>query len=195
MAAFVPTTSFKGAALNGRNRAICSRQMRPGAPLPTRVPLNAPRRSIVMEKEAWVPLLETSEISPGDLKGVMAAGQAILVSCDYDGQVYACANVCPHLGTPLTDGSIGDGVLTCVQHKSSFDLSSGEPVGDWCPYPPLVGPLLGLLQGPRALPVYAVREINGTIEALLNVEAREDFEKDYWSGLLDSKGKATGEYY
>lgn len=195
MAAFVPTTSFKGTAVNRSNRAICSRQVRPETAMPTRVVPNTPRRSIVMEKEAWVPLIETSEISPGELKGVVAAGQAILVSCDYDGQVYACSNVCPHLGTPLTDGSIADGVLTCTQHKSSFDLSSGDPVGSWCPFPPLIGPLLGLLQGARPLPVYAVRETDGTIEALLNVEAREDFEKNYWQGILDSKGKATGEYY
>lgn len=195
MSAFVPTTSFKGTHLSSSNQAICSKAIRRGGKPATHVLPNTPRRSVVMEKEAWVPVIETSEISPGELKGVSAAGQSILVSCDYDGQVYVCANVCPHLGTPLTDGSIGDGVLTCVQHKSSFDLSNGEPVGDWCPYPPIIGPLLGRLQGPRSLPVYAVREINGTIEALLNVEAREDFEQDYWRGLLDSKGKATGEYY
>lgn len=148
-----------------------------------------------MEQEAWVPLVEVTDISPGELKGVVAAGQSILVSCDYDGQVYACANVCPHLGTPLTDGSVADGVLTCTQHKSSFDLSTGEPVGQWCPFPPVVGPLLGLLKAATPLAVYAVRENGGVIEALLNIEARDDFEKNYWKGILDAKGKASGEYY
>ena len=148
-----------------------------------------------MESEAWVQLLPTSDIQPGELKGVYTAGQSLLVSCDYDGQVYASANICPHLGTPLTDGAIGDGVLTCAQHKSSWDLSTGELAGDWCPFPPLLGPLLGKLQGPRNLQVYPVRENAGYIEALINVDAREDFEKDYWFGLLDASGKSTGGYY
>jgi nitrite reductase/ring-hydroxylating ferredoxin subunit len=131
---------------------------------------------VTMKQDAWVPLLPTSEISPGDLKGVYVAAQSILVSCDFDGQVYASANICPHLGTPLTDGAVGDGVLTCAQHKSSWDLTTGELSGDWCPFPPLVGPLLGKLQGPQPLAVYPVRENNGNIEALLDVDARKDFE-------------------
>jgi len=148
-----------------------------------------------MKTEAWVPLISTSEIAPGELKGVLTMGQSILVSCDYDGQVYASANICPHLGTPLTDGSIGDGVLTCAQHKSSWDLSTGDLSGEWCPYPKLIGPLLGKLQGPQPLAVYPVRQNGGDIEALLNVDAKGDYEKDYWKGLLDAKGKASGEYY
>lgn len=148
-----------------------------------------------MKQDAWVPLIATSEISPGELKGVSAASQSILVSCDYDGQVYASTNICPHLGTPLVDGSIGDGVITCAQHKSSWDLSSGELAGDWCPYPPVIGPLLGKLQGARKLEVFPVRENNGQIEALINIDARADFEQDYWAGLLDAQGKATGSYY
>lgn len=148
-----------------------------------------------MTQEAWVPLLDVSEISPGELKGVVTAGQQILVSCDYDGQVYASANICPHLGTPLTDGSIGDGVLTCAQHKSSWDLSTGALAGEWCPFPPLIGPVLGKLQGPKPLTVYTVRESGGTIEALLDVSAKEEYEKNYWKGLLDAQGKADGGYY
>ncbi|CAN8061895.1 unnamed protein product [Agarophyton chilense] len=186
MSAFVPTTSFKGVQLTNStsNKAVCTRRRA----APARV---AP----CMKQEAWVPLLETSEIVPGELKGVVVAGQQILVSCDYDGQVYASANICPHLGTPLTDGSIGDGVLTCTQHKSSWDLTTGELAGDWCPFPPLIGPLLGKLQGPRPLTVYAVRENSGQIEALLDVDAKADYEKDYWQGVLDATGKATGGYY
>lgn len=150
---------------------------------------------VSMKQDAWVQLLPTNDITPGTLKGVYAASQSILVSCDFDGQVYASANICPHLGTPLTDGSVGDGVLTCTQHKSSWDLSTGELAGDWCPFPPLVGPLLGKLQGPRPLAVYPVRDNGGFIEALLDVDARADFEKDYWVGILDATGKASGGYY
>lgn len=185
MSAFVPATAFTGAAVS-QTKSICG----------TKLPRSRTSRSVVvMKQEAWVPLLETSEISPGELKAVNTNNLQILVSCDFDGQVYASANICPHLGTPLVDGSIGDSILTCAQHKSSWDLTTGDLAGDWCPFPPLIGPLLGKLQGPRPLTVYSVRERNGQIEGLLDLEARSDFEKDYWQGLLDATGKATGGYY
>lgn len=194
MCAFVPVSAFTGA----RAHALSARESICGAPAPRAARPRAaspPSRATTMKTDAWVPLLSTTEIAPGELKAVYAAEQSILVSCDYDGQVYASSNICPHLGTPLTDGSIADGQLTCAQHKSSWDLSTGNLAGEWCPFPPLVGPLLGKLQGPRQLTVFAVRQNGGEIEALLNVDAKSDYEQDYWFGLLDSKGKATGDYY
>ncbi|KAK1862672.1 hypothetical protein I4F81_005240 [Pyropia yezoensis] len=157
---------------------------------PARLPAFSPMR---METDAWVQLLPTSDIEPGELKPIYTTGQNILVSCDFDGQVYASSNICPHLGTPLTDGEVGDGVLTCAQHKSSWDLKTGELSGAWCPFPPVLGPLLGKLQPPSNLAVFPVRENAGYIEALLDVDAVKAFEANYWAGLLDSKGKATGE--
>lgn len=185
MSAFVPATAFTGKAVTN-TKSICGTTVRSTTPR---------RSSVVMRTDAWVPLLDTAEIAPGELRGVVTNNLNILVSCDFDGQVYASANICPHLGTPLTDGSIGDGVLTCTQHKSSWDLSTGNLSGDWCPFPPLVGPLLGKLQGARPLTVYSVRENNGQIEALLDVDARSDYEKDYWVGILDATGKANNSYY
>jgi nitrite reductase/ring-hydroxylating ferredoxin subunit len=173
----VAGSTFMGTTVAPATSLISS--ARPAAPAPSVA-------RVTMKQDAWVPLLPTSEISPGDLKGVYVASQSILVSCDYDGQVYASANICPHLGTPLTDGSIGDGVLTCTQHKSSWDLSTGELSGDWCPFPPLIGPLLGKLQGPQPLAVYPVRENAGNIEALLDVDARKDFESDYVSLTINA---------
>mmetsp|Transcript_17859 Transcript_17859/g.31040 ORF Transcript_17859/g.31040 Transcript_17859/m.31040 type:complete len:188 (+) Transcript_17859:104-667(+) len=148
-----------------------------------------------MSTEAWVQLIPTTDISPGEVKGVFVAGQSVVVACDYDGQVYAAANICPHLGTPLDNGSVGDGNIVCAQHKSSWSLSTGQLAGAWCPFPPLIGPLLGKLQPPKDLSVYSVRESMGYIEALLDVDAKKDFEDNYWFGLLDSRGKASGEYY
>ncbi len=198
MSAFVPVSSFLGARtlVGAKSEAICgaSPSFARAPPTPGRVK-HARRVAPSMQTEAWVELLSTSEIGPGELKSVMVASQSILVSCDYDGQVYASTNVCPHLGTPLIDGSIGDGVLTCTQHKSSWELATGKLAGEWCPFPPLVGPLLGKLQGPRELAVFPVRETNGKIEALLDIKAKEKFEADYWRGLLDATGKATGDYY
>ena len=39
---------------------------------------------------------------------------------------------CPHLGIPLAGGNIEDGIITCSQHKSSWNCTSGESV-EWLP--------------------------------------------------------------
>ncbi|EME26685.1 ferredoxin component (biphenyl dioxygenase, Rieske iron-sulfur component related protein) [Galdieria sulphuraria] len=156
---------------------------------------NTPRYSISMKTEAWVKLVKTEEIKPGDLKPFFVAGQSLLVVCDYDGQVYCTANVCPHLGTPLDQGLIGSGTLICAQHRTSWRLSDGKLAGKWCPYPPILGPLLGKLKVPQDLSVFPVREMNGFIEALIDLDAAKEFESNYWRGILDAQGKATGGYY
>eukprot|EP00166_Cyanidium_caldarium_P000917 ctg_1387.g449 len=132
---------------------------------------------MTMRQEAWVRLVPSSELQPGDLKGLSVAGQSLLVAVDNDGTVYVTQGLCSHLAIPLDQGTIGDGVLTCSQHRSSFDLKTGE------------------LQPPTPISVYPVREQAGFIEAYLQVDARDEFEKNYWRGILDAQGKATGGYY
>jgi len=175
--------------------SVCARKAFGGAALAAPRARLAGTAPLTMKTDAWVQLCPTSDITPGELKPVFTSGQTIVVACDFDGQVYAAANICPHLGTPLDNGSVGDGNITCAQHKSSWDLTTGELAGEWCPFPPVLGPLLGKLNPPSNLQVYPVREAGGFIEALLDVDAKEDYEKNYWRGLLDSTGKATGDYY
>jgi len=43
----------------------------------------------------------------------------------YGERVYAVDNRCPHMGFPLRDGSVKDGILTCHWHHARFDLASG----------------------------------------------------------------------
>ena len=40
-------------------------------------------------------------------------------------QVFAIDNRCPHMGFPLSQGSVADGILTCHWHHAKFDLSGG----------------------------------------------------------------------
>lgn len=193
MAAFVASAGAGSVGSPRRAAAVCGRRASyfGGASLASPQPVRS--SALTMRSDVWVPLVNTSELEPGELKAVFTSGQNILVSCDYDGQVYASSNICPHLGTPLTDGEVGDGVLTCAQHKSSWDLKTGELAGPWCPSPPVLGPLLGKLQPPSALAVYPVREERGKIEALLDIDAVKEFESNYWKGLLDAQGKASGD--
>src|SRR3954454_19388437 len=43
----------------------------------------------------------------------------------HQGQVRAVDNRCPHMGFPLSQGSVENGILTCHWHHARFDLSSG----------------------------------------------------------------------
>jgi nitrite reductase/ring-hydroxylating ferredoxin subunit len=44
----------------------------------------------------------------------------------HEGEFFATDNQCPHMGFPLTDGSVDDGVLTCPWHHARFELSCGD---------------------------------------------------------------------
>lgn len=46
---------------------------------------------------------------PNSLKATFGAGQDILVATDKGGRTFAAANVCPHIGTPLDQGTVEDG--------------------------------------------------------------------------------------
>eukprot|EP00640_Fibrocapsa_japonica_P005014 CAMPEP_0113952276 /NCGR_PEP_ID=MMETSP1339-20121228/90309_1 /TAXON_ID=94617 /ORGANISM="Fibrocapsa japonica" /LENGTH=208 /DNA_ID=CAMNT_0000960851 /DNA_START=212 /DNA_END=839 /DNA_ORIENTATION=- /assembly_acc=CAM_ASM_000762 len=123
-------------------------------------------------------------------------GLQLLVIADFDGSIYCTANICPHLGTPMDQGSLGDGTIVCPLHKSAFSLETGELAGDWCPFPPLLGPLvLGKLEPAKNLATFAVRAKGDSIEVLVNRNLKQQFESKYWAGILDAQGKATGDYY
>lgn len=51
-----------------------------------------------------MPVLKSGDIAAGDLVPVEVDGLAILVAADLDGKIFAIANSCPHLGTPLENG-------------------------------------------------------------------------------------------
>ncbi len=49
----------------------------------------------------------------------------------YGERIYAVDNRCPHMGFPLKDGSVKDGILTCHWHHARFDLASGGTFDLW----------------------------------------------------------------
>mmetsp|Transcript_45795 Transcript_45795/g.127058 ORF Transcript_45795/g.127058 Transcript_45795/m.127058 type:complete len:189 (+) Transcript_45795:25-591(+) len=151
----------------------------------------------VPKKEEWVAVLKSNDIAAGDLVPVEVDGLAILVAADLDGKIFAIANSCPHLGTPLENGRLGEGsTIVCPLHKSAFSLATGDVVGDWCPFPPFLGPVvLGNLAPPEKVSTFPVRSKGQNIEVFIDRNLKDRFESKYWSGLLDAQGKATGDYY
>lgn len=118
-------------------------------------------------------------------------GLALLIAADLDGKIFAIANSCPHLGTPLENGRLGEGsTIVCPLHKSAFSLETGDVVGDWCPFPPILGPLiLGNLAPPEKVSTFPVRAKGNNIEVFVDRNLKERFESKYWAGLLDAQGK------
>ncbi len=77
------------------------------------------------QTQHWVKVAELSEVPEGKSKAVqMEEGRSIALF-NVDGRIYATDNQCPHMGYPLTRGTVRNGILTCDWHRRSFDLEGG----------------------------------------------------------------------
>ncbi|MEM4780029.1 MAG: Rieske (2Fe-2S) protein [Halalkalicoccus sp.] len=69
---------------------------------------------------------------------VTTRGRAIAL-VRHEGEIHAVDNRCPHMGFPLAQGTVEDGILTCHWHHARFELSCGstfDPFADDVPtYP------------------------------------------------------------
>jgi nitrite reductase/ring-hydroxylating ferredoxin subunit len=45
---------------------------------------------------------------------------------EHEGEIHAVDNRCPHMGFPLAEGSVEDGILTCPWHHARFEVSCGD---------------------------------------------------------------------
>jgi nitrite reductase/ring-hydroxylating ferredoxin subunit len=49
----------------------------------------------------------------------------------HNSKVYAMDNRCPHMGFPLSKGTVKDSILTCHWHHARFDLNNGGTFDQW----------------------------------------------------------------
>jgi len=61
-----------------------------------------------------------------DSPEVVSAGGHSIALFHHEGEVYAVDNRCPHMGFPLSKGTVDDGLLTCHWHHARFELSCGD---------------------------------------------------------------------
>jgi nitrite reductase/ring-hydroxylating ferredoxin subunit len=61
---------------------------------------------------------------------VAIAGHTLLL-ISVDDKIYAVDNRCPHMGFPLSRGTVKDCILTCDWHYARFDLMSGGTFDSW----------------------------------------------------------------
>ena len=64
------------------------------------------------------------ELWDGDMRSHVTNGQRFVV-LRTDGLLRAYRDICPHLGSTLSDGRLEDGVLTCRHHCWAFSARSG----------------------------------------------------------------------
>ena len=50
---------------------------------------------------------------------------------EHEGELRAVNNQCPHMGFPLSEGTVDEGVLTCDWHHARFELSCGDTFDPW----------------------------------------------------------------
>jgi nitrite reductase/ring-hydroxylating ferredoxin subunit len=67
---------------------------------------------------------------------VHGADRPVLL-CWHEGEVFALDNRCPHMGFPLSKGSLDHGLLTCPWHHARFDLRSGCTFDLWADDTPM----------------------------------------------------------
>lgn len=164
--------------------------------------------------EEWIDVIPKTRLAPGEVVPVTVGGLDLLIiaGSTSDNRIYAIANSCPHLGTPLEIGQLvrlpkenvdapsaagtrssevsanseeadrwtelqvssilqQDGCedcIVCPLHRTAFALESGQVRGEWCPYPPVVGKLTGLVKEPTPVATFDVRVRKKSIQVRLN---------------------------
>jgi nitrite reductase/ring-hydroxylating ferredoxin subunit len=82
------------------------------------------------DTDAMVPVADLDDVAERGHAVVQVDGQAIALF-HHEGEVYAVDNRCPHMGFPLTRGTVEDGVLTCHWHHARFELEAGDTFDPW----------------------------------------------------------------
>jgi toluene monooxygenase system ferredoxin subunit len=82
--------------------------------------------------------LPQAELWIGELRAVrLQCGRVLLVRTEAG--VFAYEDRCPHLGLPLSSGTLEDDTITCAAHQFQFDASTGRGKDPSClrlrPYP------------------------------------------------------------
>ncbi len=101
-----------------------------------------------MPPENYTPVLAESELPEGRAHA-LDVGDVRMMLVRQNGQVYALARECSHLGGPLDEGQFENGCVTCPWHASRFALADGRVVDGPATFPQ---------------PFYAARVRNGQIE-------------------------------
>lgn len=110
----------------------------------------------------WTKALAVDELGTGTRQVVKLSERSLLL-LNEAGNIYAVDSICPHMKLSMKKGKVtADGAIVCPWHRSEFDLTTGE-VQNWCPFPPVVGSVLGKISSEKALGVFPTKVEDGQI--------------------------------
>jgi nitrite reductase/ring-hydroxylating ferredoxin subunit len=109
----------------------------------------------------WIKVLDEDTLGEGERQIVEVHDHKILI-LKHNEKLYAMQQSCPHMGASLKRGKLEGDHIVCPLHRSTFDLETGA-VGEWTPWPPVVGAVLGAVKQEHALPVYATKVEDGAV--------------------------------
>ena len=75
----------------------------------------------------FVKVTKKDSVQPGQAKNYYAEGKSIAIA-NIGGRFYAFEDSCPHMGARLSNGTLEGNVITCPQHSSKFDVTTGKPL-------------------------------------------------------------------
>jgi nitrite reductase/ring-hydroxylating ferredoxin subunit len=76
----------------------------------------------------FVDAIAADEVDP-ETACVVDVGGVEIAIVHTGGEFYAIQNMCPHAGSPLGEGDVvGEGVIECPGHSSTFNVVTGEPL-------------------------------------------------------------------
>ncbi len=84
--------------------------------------------------DTWIAVLAETDLPDNRLTRVEAEGVRLLL-VRQKGQIYALDEVCSHLGGPLSEGQLGECVVTCPWHASTFALDDGRVLNGPATFP------------------------------------------------------------
>ncbi len=78
-----------------------------------------------MADSTYVPVADRAELEEAGRLVVSPQDHAIALFA-HEGEIFAVDNRCPHMGFPLSEGTVEDGLLTCHWHHARFELARGD---------------------------------------------------------------------
>jgi len=81
-----------------------------------------------------------------------------------------------------TKVSVDDGFeecIVCPLHRTAFSLDTGEVRGEWCPYPPVIGKVMGAVKAKSNLTTFTMRTRGKNLEIKISSQIENDGDDDF----------------
>lgn len=77
----------------------------------------------------FVKFVRKDDLAAGKMKSIyVSAVSANVVIVNIDSKYFAFKDECPHMGVRLSNGTLDNSIITCPEHSSKFDVTTGKPL-------------------------------------------------------------------